>query len=149
MTEQKNLETLSAEILETEEREAERFSSSLYERLASQNGMTAEEQAALAEEVDNEVKALENTSTRLKKAHKWAFDQADELRTRLKEGKTSDSRELIIRRAPANSVIDYEEEKAKNFAAGVNFYKIAIILISGSFAGVIIEMLWITLLRCI
>ena len=83
MAEQKNLETLSAEILAAEEMEAERFSSSLYERLASQNSMTAEEQAALAEEVDNEVKALENTSTRLKKAHKWAFDQADELRTRL------------------------------------------------------------------
>ena len=37
MAEEKNLETLSAEILETEEREAERFSSSLYERLASQS----------------------------------------------------------------------------------------------------------------
>ena len=127
MAEEKNLETLSAEILETEEREAERFSSSLYERLASQSAMTAEEQSALAKEVDGEVKVLENASTRLKKAQKWAFDQADELRTRLKEGKTSDRRELIIRRAPANSVIDYEEEKTKNFAAGVNFYKIAII----------------------
>lgn len=142
MTEQKNLEILSREILESEEREAERFSSSLYERLASQSSMTEEEQNALACEVDGEVKILENTSSQLKKAQKWAFDQADELRTRLKEGKTSDSRELIIRRAPANSVIDYEEEKTNNFAAGVNFYKIAIILISGSFAGVIIEMLW-------
>lgn len=142
MTEEKNLETLSTEILETEEREAERFSSSLYERLASQTDMTEEEQTALAAEVEAEVKVLENTSSQLKKAQKWAFDQADELRTRLKEGKTSDSRELLIRRAPANSVIDYEEEKTKNFAAGVNFYKIAIILISGSFAGVIIEMLW-------
>lgn len=104
--------------------------------------MTEEEQTALAAEVEAEVKVLENTSSQLKKAQKWAFDQADELRTRLKEGKTSDSRELLIRRAPANSVIDYEEEKTKNFAAGVNFYKIAIILISGSFAGVIIEMLW-------
>ena len=142
MTEEKNLETLSTEILETEEREAERFSSSLYERLASQTDMTEEEQTALAAEVEAEVKVLENTSSQLKKAQKWAFDQADELRTRLKEGKISDSRELLIRRAPANSVIDYEEEKTKNFAAGVNFYKIAIILISGSFAGVIIEMLW-------
>ena len=107
MTEEKNLETLSTEILETEEREAERFSSSLYERLASQTDMTEEEQTALAAEVEAEVKVLENTSSQLKKAQKWAFDQADELRTRLKEGKTSDSRELLIRRAPANSVIDY------------------------------------------
>ena len=65
MAEQKNLETLSAEILAAEEKEAERFSSSLYERLASQNGMTAEEQAVLAVEVDNEVMGLQNTSTRL------------------------------------------------------------------------------------
>ncbi|HAL19968.1 MAG TPA: hypothetical protein DCP17_04355, partial [Ruminococcaceae bacterium] len=88
MTEEKNLETLSTEILETEEREAERFSSSLYERLASQTDMTEEEQTALAAEVEAEVKVLENTSSQLKKAQKWAFDQADELRTRLKEGKT-------------------------------------------------------------
>lgn len=142
MTEQKNLETLSTEIIETEEKLSERFSSSLYERLANQNGMTEEEQEALADEVEEEVKILENASVQLKKAQKWAFDQADELRTRLKEGRTSDSRDLIIRRAPANSVIDYEEEKTKNFAAGVNFYKIALILISGSFAGVVIEMLW-------
>lgn len=142
MTEQKTLETLSSELLEAEKRESERFNTSLYERLANQGSMTKEEQGALADEVDCEVKILENASSQLKKAQKWAFDQADELRTRLKEGRTSDSKELIIRRAPANSVIDYEEEKTKNFAAGVNFYKIALILISGSFAGVVIEMLW-------
>ena len=142
MTEQKTLETLSSELLEAEKRESERFNTSLYERLANQGSMTKEEQDALADEVDCEVKILENASSQLKKAQKWAFDQADELRTRLKEGRTSDSKELIIRRAPANSVIDYEEEKTKNFAAGVNFYKIALILISGSFAGVVIEMLW-------
>ena len=142
MTEQKTLETLSSELLEAEKREAERFNTSLYERLANQGSMTKEEQDALADEVEGEVKILENASSQLKKAQKWAFDQADELRTRLKEGRTSDSKELIIRRAPANSVIDYEEEKTKNFAAGVNFYKIALILISGSFAGVVIEMLW-------
>lgn len=68
MTEEKNLETLSTEILETEEREAERFSSSLYERLASQTDMTEEEQTALAAEVEAEVKVLENTSSQLKKA---------------------------------------------------------------------------------
>lgn len=43
---------------------------------------------------------------------------------------------------PANSVIDLEEEQADSFASGVNFYKVALICIAGSFAGVVVEILW-------
>ena len=137
----KNFEDLSDEILDMQSRESERYAL-LYERLANQNDMTNEEQDALANEVKCEVEALEKTSAKLKKVQRWSSEQADELKTRLNEGKKSESRRRLLRRAPANSVIDYEETKSKNFAAGLNFYKIALICISGSFAGVVVEMLW-------
>ena len=137
----KNFEDLSDEILDMQSRESERYAL-LYERLANQNDMTNEEQDALANEVKYEVETLEKTSAKLKKVQRWSSEQADELKTRLNEGKKSESKRRLLRRAPANSVIDYEETKSKNFAAGLNFYKIALICISGSFAGVVVEMLW-------
>lgn len=137
----KNFEDLSDEILDMQSRETERFGL-LYERLANQDAMTKEEQETLENEVNSEVEVLENASAKLKKAQRWSSDQADELKTRLKEGKASEGKRRILRRAPANSVIDYKETKTNNFAAGINFYKIAIICISGSFAGVVVELLW-------
>ena len=137
----KNFEDLSDEILDMQSRESERYAL-LYERLANQNDMTNEEQEALENEVNCEVETLEKTSAKLKKVQRWSSDQADELKTRLNEGKKSENKRRFLRRAPANSVIDYEETKSKNFAAGLNFYKIALICISGSFAGVVVEMLW-------
>lgn len=137
----KNFEDLSDEILDMQSRETERYAL-LYERLANQSDMTKEEQEALADEVNSEVELLEKTSAKLKKVQRWSSDQADELKTRLKEGKASESKKRLLRRAPANSVIDYEENKTKNFASGINFYKIALICISGSFAGVVVELLW-------
>ena len=137
----KNFEDLSDEILDMQSRETERFGL-MYERLANQDTMTKEEQEALESEVNGEVEMLEKASSKLKKAQRWSSEQADELKTRLKEGKSSESKRRILRRAPANSVIDYKETKTNNFAAGINFYKIALICISGSFAGVVVELLW-------
>ena len=137
----KNFEDLSDEILDMQSRESERYAL-LYERLANQNDMTNEEQEALENEVNCEVETLEKTSAKLKKVQRWSSEQADELKTRLNEGKKSENKRRFLRRAPANSVIDSEETKSKNFAAGLNFYKIALICISGSFAGVVVEMLW-------
>ena len=137
----KNFEDLSDEILDMQSRETERYTL-LYERLANQNDMTKEEQEALEAEVNGEVETLEKTSAKLKKVQRWSSNQADELKTRLNEGKKSESKRRFLRRAPANSVIDYEENKTRNFAAGINFYKIALICISGSFAGVVVELLW-------
>lgn len=137
----KNFEDLSDEILDMQSRETERFGL-MYERLANQDTMTKEEQEALESEVNGEVEVLEKASSKLKKAQRWSSEQADELKTRLKEGKSSESKRRILRRAPANSVIDYKETQTNNFAAGINFYKIALICISGSFAGVVVELLW-------
>lgn len=137
----KTLENLSDEMLELEQKESERYSE-LYGKLANQSTMSENEIETLSAEVNDEITSLEKASSNLRKGHLWASKQADELKTRLNEGRKSEKRWHLLRRAPANSVIDYEERKLNNFAAGINFYKIAIICISGSFAGVIIEMLW-------
>ena len=108
-----------------------------YEQLADQQSLSPEEQAALRSDVTQEVEMLEDASSCLRQAHQWASDKADELTTRLREGQESSQRKGLFRRAPANSVIDLEEEQADSFASGVNFYKVALICIAGSFAGVV------------
>ena len=113
-----------------------------YEQLADQQSLSPEEQAALRSDVTREVEMLEDASSCLRQAHQWASDKADELTTRLREGQESSQRKGLFRRAPANSVIDLEEEQADSFASGVNFYKVALICIAGSFAGVVVEILW-------
>ena len=95
-----------------------------YEQLADQQSLSPEEQAALRSDVTREVEMLESES-----ASDGFWDK-------------SSQRKGLFRRAPANSVIDLEEEQADSFASGVNFYKVALICIAGSFAGVVVEILW-------
>ena len=67
---------------------------------------------------------------------------ADELKARMKDTINSQKKGFIISRAPANGTIDYREEKTNHFARGLNGYKLFLILFVGSFAGVVIELLW-------
>ena len=67
---------------------------------------------------------------------------SDELKARMKDTINSQKKIFNISRAPANGTIDYQEEKAKHFARGLNGYKLFLILFVGSFAGVVIELLW-------
>ena len=48
----------------------------------------------------------------------------------------------MVGRAPANAVIDLEEEREDHFARGLNLYKLLLILYIGSFAGVMVELIW-------
>lgn len=123
-------------------REREKAYQKLYDQMAEQKELSPNERKQLQEDVAHEVNRLEQAKREYFKAYWWAGEHADELRTRLKEGKSSEAKRRLLRRAPANSVIDYEERRKHNFAAGMNFYKIALICFAGSFAGVIVEMLW-------
>lgn len=60
-----------------------------YEQLADQQSLSPEEQAALRSgDVTREVEMLEDASSCLRQAHQcWASDKADELTTRLREGR--------------------------------------------------------------
>ena len=139
--EEKDLLESSRDILQMEKALEIRYEG-YYERLAEQQYLSSEEQAALHSDITRETASLKEASACLRQAHQWAIDKADELTTRLREGQESSRRKGLFRRAPANSVIDLEEERADSFASGVNFYKIALICIAGSFAGVVVEILW-------
>lgn len=139
--EEKDLLGYSQDVLRFEKALEVRYEG-YYERLAAQQELSAEEQAVLRAEVTQETETLKEAAASLRQAHQWASDRADELTTRLREGQESSRRKGLFRHAPANSVIDLEEERADSFASGVNFYKIALICIAGSFAGVVVELLW-------
>ena len=139
--EEKDLLGYSQDVLQFEKTLEVRYEG-YYEQLADQQNLSAADQAVLRSEVTREVTTLKESAASLRQAHQWALDTADELTTRLREGQESSRRKGLFRRAPANSVIDLEEERADSFASGVNFYKIALICIAGSFAGVVVELLW-------
>ena len=139
--EEKDLLECSQSILKLEEALDLRYQG-YYEQLADQSSLPPEERAVLQSEVTREAEDLKRASANLLQAHLWASETSDELATRLREGLESSRRRGLFRRAPANSLIDLEEERADSFASGVNFYKIALVCIVGSFAGVVVEMLW-------
>ncbi len=97
------------------------------------------------QEIDDQVLAkissLKRASQNLKKAHQTSDEMADELAARWMDYKKS-LRKKIIPNAPANSVIDVKEKNSNHFARGLNIYKLLWICFIGSFAGVIVELLW-------
>ena len=139
--EEKDLLGYSQDVLQFEKTLEVRYEG-YYEQLAGQQNLSAADQAVLRSEVTREVTTLKESAASLRQAHQWAADRADELTTRLREGQESSRRKGLFRHAPANSLIDLEEERADSFASGVNFYKVALICIAGSFAGVVVELLW-------
>ena len=66
----------------------------------------------------------------------------DELAARLHDVKGDLIRKWYRLNPPSNTSIDVAEQQQKHFAQGVNIYKILLILIIGSFAGVMVELLW-------
>ena len=139
--EEKDLLECSQDVLRMEKTLEVRYEG-YYEQLAEQQHLSPEDRAALHSDITREVETLKDASACLRQAHQWASDKADELTTRLREGQESSRRKGLFRHAPANSVIDLEEERADSFASGVNFYKVMLIYMAGSFAGVVVELLW-------
>ncbi len=111
-------------------------------RLAEEPAENPEVQQKLYEEVHTEISALKEVSSSLMKTHLQASATADELSARLHDVKASRKKRRFISAAPANSVIDLEEKRSRHFAQGINFYKIFLVCFIGSFAGVIVELLW-------
>lgn len=93
------------------------------------------------EGVDERLDSLKRTSANLMKAYKKSLAMYDELSARWKDLDKSSGRK-IIPRAPANSVIDIEEQRRMHFAEGLNPYKMMLVCFIGSFAGVVIEVIW-------
>ena len=107
---------------------------------------TAEKMDDYEEQVLATVKSAKRTSANLAKAHKKSISMGDELAARWHDLTKGKNRKWLPA-APANSRIDLSESQVDHFAKGINIYKVMLLLFIGSFAGVIIEMLWCLITR--
>ncbi len=96
----------------------------------------------LREKVEGEIASLHRASTTLLGVQGKVAALEDELSARLKDVKNSVDRKWYRANPPSNTYIDQAEQKNHHFAQGLNLYKLALILVVGSFAGVVIELLW-------
>lgn len=110
----------------------------LYDRLSACTDTSALN--ALRPAAEEELAALRRTAANLKLAQSRAGDMADELAARLADMDKSLDRRWWKLNPPANGSIDLREESS--FARGLNGYKLALVVILGSFAGVVVELLW-------
>ncbi len=100
----------------------------------------------LEEEVQVRLRSMKRTSENIINAYYHAGSMKDELNARWKDVNRGVPRRFIPA-APANAWIDLEEHRSNHFAQGMNIYKLMLVGFIGSFAGVVIEMLWCLLSR--
>lgn len=98
--------------------------------------------AEVEEQVQQELNGLRRTSAALRGAYLQTESMADELSARLHDTHKAVDRKWYRANPPANGSIDYQEQRSDHFARGMNGYKLGLILFIGSFAGVVIELLW-------
>lgn len=126
-----------SQILLAHVKDAEQELSTYYNDLATASDLTEHE-----EDIAEELASLRRTASNLSKANLQVRSMSDELSARFHDVKTSQKKRRLIPPAPANASIDLAEEKSRHFARGINFYKLFLICVVGSFAGVIVELLW-------
>lgn len=96
----------------------------------------------LEQAVNSELETLRRAAAGLSRALRETVDLTDELSARLRDMHKSRDRKWYLPNPPANAAIDLEEKESRHFAQGINFYKLLLICFVGSFAGVVVELLW-------
>lgn len=114
---------------------------------ATESEMTAFYTQMLQEDFDEEEAkkkshSLWRATTNIAKALSQTYVVSDELKARSNDIQKQVKKHKLIPGAPANATIDYNENSSEHFAKGLNLYKLLLICFVGSFAGVVIEMLW-------
>lgn len=99
------------------------------------------------DEAEHEIDVLHGTARSLLQSYQTVTALEDELKSRTHDTKRAVKRKLPVFNPPTNGAIDLEEERKDHFARGINIYKLLLLLAVGSFAGVIVEMLWCYLTR--
>lgn len=66
----------------------------------------------------------------------------DELSARCRDVEAERKKRKLLPSAPANTTIDLEETATQHFSKGLGIYKLLLVCFIGSFAGVVVEMLW-------
>ena len=93
-------------------------------------------------QIRGRVDSLHRASGNLFKAWTQIGAAHDELSARFNDVKNQKKKHRIIPAAPPNAAIDLSERSCEHFARGLNLYKLLLICFIGSFAGVVIELLW-------
>lgn len=99
-------------------------------------------EADLQRRVNEELISLRSAGASLRSAQACTGEMEDELSARLRDVETDLNRKWYRFNPPSNTSIDVAEQQSGHFAQGINVYKLCLILIIGSFAGVAIELLW-------
>lgn len=133
------LEILSEELLQEDALKQQELEQ-CYTHLAREaEKPEAERDQGFLTAMKTEVGSLQTAALNLRKSSQSVAAMADELEVRLKEGNPKRTRPL---QPPPNSVIDLQEEETNHFAQGINRYKLFLVFFIGSFAGVIVELIW-------
>lgn len=104
--------------------------------------------SARLEDAKNEIDSLHRAAHSILQSYQTVSAMEDELKARTHDARRSQKhKKLQALNPPANGSIDLEEERKDHFARGMNLYKLLLLLAVGSFAGVIVEMLWCYLTR--
>ena len=85
---------------------------------------------------------LKGVAGEITKASAQIYGVSDELSARCRDIQQQRKKRKFIATAPANSTIDLEENQCNHFARGMGIYKLLLVCFIGSFAGVVVELLW-------
>ena len=133
------IETESCRMLDAVEKTEEELSS-YYLRMLQGN--------TPKEEISQKEESLKRASNNLLKAWTQTYSIRDEMRGRWKDIKRQKKKHRFFPAPPTNAAIDLKEKQSVHFfARGMNIYKLLLIAYIGSFAGVVVEMLWCLLTR--
>lgn len=88
------------------------------------------------------VDSLRRAANNIFKAWTQIYAASDELSARWNDIRYQNKKRRLIAAPPSNTAIDLSESQSKHFARGLNIYKLLLICFIGSFAGVVIELLW-------
>lgn len=137
---QAQLEEMSSELIQAVSRAGDDLQR-YYVRLA-RAAEEEEPREQLDQDVEREIQSLRRTSANLRGAWRDTAAMEDELSARFADMRTSRDKKWYLPNPPSNAAIDLEEQERNHFARGINLYKILLVCFVGSFAGVVIEMLW-------
>lgn len=93
-------------------------------------------------EIHQKAGSLKRATTNIAKSLSQTYVLSDELNARWNDIQKQRKKHRFLASAPANASIDYKESAAEHFAKGMNLYKLLLVCFVGSFAGVVIELLW-------
>lgn len=88
------------------------------------------------------LESVKRSEASLRRSYFSVMSINDGFNARLYDISKSRKKRRFIPRPPSNYSVDLTERETSHFASGIGIYKLLLICFVGSFAGVVIEMLW-------